>query len=139
LIASQNGVDQDNKKDEAVPQGIASPFYPLIKKGVKMNKKETDGFSIKVTSSTKRADDPPIYTDDKVVPKFRIIDNQDKTRDDLFPDRADRDYSDPIQVQVKFFTIDCQLNHMLNHILDIQKRNRKLDYYLKKLGEINAK
>ena len=104
-----------------------------------MNKKETDGFSVKVTSSTKRADDPPIYTDDKVVPKFRIIDNQDKTRDDLFPDRADRDYSDPIQVQVKFFTIDCQLNHMLNHILDIQKRNRKLDYYLKKLGEINAK
>ena len=45
-----------------------------------MNKKETDGFSVKVTSSTKRADDPPIYTDDKVVPKFRIIDNQDKTR-----------------------------------------------------------
>ena len=80
MLASQNGVDQDNKKDEAVPQGIASPFYPLIKKGVKMNKKETDGFSIKVTSSTKRADDPPIYTDDKVVPKFRIIDNKDKTR-----------------------------------------------------------
>ena len=41
-----------------------------------MNKKETDGFSVKVTSSTKRADDPPIYTDDKVVPKIRIIDEE---------------------------------------------------------------
>ena len=41
-----------------------------------MNKKETDGFSVKVTSSTKRADDQPIYTDDKVVPKIRIIDEE---------------------------------------------------------------
>lgn len=51
--------------------------------------------------------------------------------------KKETDYSDPTEVEVKFFTIDCQLNHMLNHILDIQKRNRKLDYYLKKLGEIN--